>query len=200
MDKEKLKRIFTSFGLGAAFSLWILALLTEPPQMLIMLFLAVLVHEMGHCSAMLLCGIPPRGLRMLPFGMLIEAELIKVGYIREWFIYMSGPFAGLLSAAAVLVLFRGCRWATNYILLSSGLGLFNLLPLPGLDGAGALRALLCFICPSPTAPYVISRAVQGIFCLAFFAGCAALRICYGTAAYPLLLSVFFLVRFMGAHF
>jgi len=200
VNKEKIKRLFTSFGIGAACALWVLVLLTEPPGMLMMLLCAVLVHEMGHCAAMLLSGIRPLGLHMLPFGMLIEAELIKVGYIREWFIYTSGPFAGLLSAALVLALFRGGELATTYILLSAGLGLFNLLPLPGLDGAGALRALLSFLCPSPTSPYIICRAVQGIFCFCFFAVCLAMWAGYGTAAYPLLLSVFFLVRFAGERF
>lgn len=96
-------------------------------------------------AAMVLCGfgwakpvpVDPRCFKNPKWGMALCA--------------LAGPLANLLLAALLLLAARGCFAAALFslgefcllaALLSVGLGLFNLLPLPPLDGSKVLAALL----------------------------------------------------------
>ncbi|MGM9663172.1 MAG: site-2 protease family protein [Oscillospiraceae bacterium] len=96
-------------------------------------------------AAMVLCGfgwakpvpVDPRYFKNPKWGMALCA--------------LAGPLSNLLLAAALLLVARGCFTASLFTLgefcfltamLSVGLGVFNLIPLPPLDGSKVLAALL----------------------------------------------------------
>jgi len=174
----------------------VLCIKNEPPRVVFSLVLAVLLHEAGHICALKLAGVGVRRVVPLPFGALIDTGDRLCGYLAECGIYMAGPGASFLGAALAV---RGADAAEMnlqfcFCVLSLGLGCFNLLPLPGLDGAGALRAVLLHCLADMNAAERAARAVQAVFTVLFWLASCSLWLIYGIASYPLLLSVFFLLR------
>ena len=99
---------------------------TLPPFLL-----AAALHEAAHLAALRALGIPVRGLELRAAGAVIRAKL--PGDRREALALGAGPGANLLLAA---IFWRPWRLFGLCNLL---LGLWNLLPLPGRDGARLLR-------------------------------------------------------------
>jgi len=173
-----------------------LCLKNEPPQVLFALGLAVAVHEVGHVCAMAAAGLEARRFIFLPFGAIIDTGKRSCGYIAECGIYLAGPMAGFLTAA--LFLWHADPTEMNvafcYCIISVGLSCFNLLPLPGLDGEGALRAVLLYFSEDGASAIRAVRVVRAVFAVGFFLVAGALWLGWGKGEYPLLLSVFFLLR------
>ncbi|MDY5941075.1 MAG: hypothetical protein SPJ23_05420 [Eubacteriales bacterium] len=179
---------------GFLFFAWILVL-TEPPQQLAALCAAVLLHEGGHLVALRFAGMPAKRLILLPVGLRLEREVALCGFGTEAVVYLAGPAVSLLSAAFAL---PHCNPEAGgmvfiFFLLSAGLGLFNLIPLPGTDGCGALRCLLFTVCHSEGTARRILSAVTMSLSVLFFGAAAAYWIRYETGFYPLCASVYFLL-------
>lgn len=106
--------------------------------------LATAIHEGGHLGMMLLCRVPPKTVRIRPFGVLIQEQSgCRKTYLREILIALSGPFA---NGIVVAILFF-TQWGSNLIqssffLTNLALGIFNCLPVESLDGGRALAAFL----------------------------------------------------------
>lgn len=111
---------------------------------------AMAVHELGHILALRACGIPIRRLRLDLSGAVLETG--AADYRRELFCALAGPAVNLLSLAA-LPLFPG--FAHCGLLLA----LFNLLPIPPLDGGRALRAFLLLRCSTAAAFRILTLMV-----------------------------------------
>ena len=120
-----------SVGAGALFGLSGLVLLM-PPRWVAGLLLAVLVHELGHIFA-----IRALGERVLAIRFSLRGAKIETGYMepgKEALCALAGPGAGgilmfLWPVFPVLALCAGVQT------------LFNLLPLPGFDGARIVHSL-----------------------------------------------------------
>jgi stage IV sporulation protein FB len=126
----------------------------------LLLFTAVALHELGHALVARWFGIPVSAITLLPIGGVAALEGRPRTPFAEAAIAIAGPAVnfllavplfgltiahallyGLPSAATVLE----PSWGTLLLLLSVGnlaLGLFNLLPVFPLDGGRVLRALL----------------------------------------------------------
>ncbi len=99
-------------------------------------FLCVLpvavLHELGHIAAIYFTGGKVVSIGIEPFGGEIRTDGKLCSYAGSLLISLSGVFVNFLCA---LPLYR-------FALCSFGTGLFNLLPLKGLDGGDALKSLL----------------------------------------------------------
>ena len=120
---------------------------------------AAAAHELGHWAAIRLLGGRVRRLRLSAVGaeMVLERSL---SYGRECFCALAGPAVNVLLAVSF------ARGAGERALIFAGLNLvlalFNLLPLPVLDGG---RALLCAVCLL-TDPGRAQRLCRGVECAA----------------------------------
>lgn len=104
--------------------------------------LSALLHEMGHALALYAMKKPPAHITVSFSGMAMETP--PLGYRDELLAAASGPAVSLL-----LGLFLPL-WP-KLGLYSVILGLFNLLPICGLDGGRILRCLLMLRLPESTA-------------------------------------------------
>ena len=106
---------------------------------------AVAIHEGGHLLTMVLCGIPPRGVTVQPFGVLIYQQTdCRKSYLRDGLVSLGGPVCNgaAMGLASLAQLWLGMP-AESFLLVNAALGVFNILPIESLDGG---RALYCFLC------------------------------------------------------
>ena len=105
-----------------------------PLRILAAIALAASIHELGHILSVLLCGGSIHRIRLHPGGVQILAAPLASG--RELLCILAGPAAGSLTALA---------WQVFPELAVAGLlqTVFNLLPLPGLDGGRMVRNICC---------------------------------------------------------
>ena len=115
-----------------------------PPGDLLIFLSAVLLHEAGHLACASLLGYRTRGILLSLSGAKIFLFESLIPYKKEILIFLSGPLTNLLFCIPGFFLLRwhftrmGVLFFFSHLLLA----LFNLLPLPGLDGEGALSSFL----------------------------------------------------------
>ncbi len=106
--------------------------------------LAVLVHETGHLFAMWLTECNPKSIRLVPASVRITRSF-AAAQRKEWLITLMGPAMNLTVALVLGVNYHlsGNVGVLEFAVLNVILGLFNLLPVRGLDGGTAVRMILC---------------------------------------------------------
>lgn len=115
------------------------------PLEILSFFLAVILHELGHIICLFFFGHRPKAIHLSLAGAAIEADCKWIPYRKEILIFLSGPLGNLIGCAAAFFLIR-MEFRQEFLFFffcNALLGIFNLLPLPGLDGERALFALLC---------------------------------------------------------
>lgn len=119
----------------------VLAKLIGAGEVLPLAALAALCHEMGHLAALRLAGATVEGISFTGVGVEIRADTRYLPYGKDILCTIAGPAVNL---ALALIL---SRVSGDYLFAGANLlqGLFNLLPVPGLDGARALYLLLSWI-------------------------------------------------------
>lgn len=130
-------------------------LLVGAGEVLPLIVLAALLHEMGHLAALHLVGVDVEGIYFTSFGAEIRADTKYLPYGRDIFCTLAGPAVNLVAAVIL------ARSAGDYLLAGANLlqGMFNLLPLTGLDGARALHLLLSWLM-GPVKADRVSRVVE----------------------------------------
>ena len=139
---------FTWRGVRITLSFWFFwgaawLLLRDRAGLFRLFFGAAALHEGGHLLYMALAGLPLGEVRLTPLGLnlTLRGELpLSPG--RELLLNLSGCAANLLAAALFPCLPGGGMGALRFSAVNLALGAANLLPVPGLDGAQALAALL----------------------------------------------------------
>ncbi len=133
----------------------------EPSVYLLLIFAAILCHELGHLCIMKMFGVGIRSVRILPVGISIVREEKLISYPREILLALSGPMINLVLFFALC----RCEGYTAFFAFSNLFyGLVNLVPIKGLDGGAALEnLLLCFFEPNTEAR--VMRAISVIFCV-----------------------------------
>lgn len=111
-----------------------LALTAGAGEVLPLAAISAVCHELGHLAALRLAGARVEAFRLTAFGAEIRADTRYLSYGRELACTLAGPAVNL---ALALVL---ARVSGDYLLAGANLilGIFNLLPLPSLDGGHAL--------------------------------------------------------------
>lgn len=132
-ERDRAIRVQADFGF---FLLLSLALLFDRSGLAVGCICAALLHELGHLLAMAVCGVPVTAVCLCPLGVRIERAAAPSLH-RELFVNLSGPMFNLLLA---LVLY--CAGKFSFSAVNCALGLFELCPLPSLDGGQALFCLM----------------------------------------------------------
>lgn len=133
-------RIRITFGF---FSVWSVLIMQSPVSKAGELaLLSCLLHEGGHLAAMALMGTKPRSLTFYSGGIGMKCGTL-ISPARELFILSAGCTVNLL--LALLGTLAGSRLFTG---INLALMLFNLLPLPSLDGGRIMRTLVEILSPA----------------------------------------------------
>ena len=137
-----------------------LALLAGAGEVLPLVGLSALCHELGHLGALRLAGAEVECFRLSAFGAEIQADTRYLPYPKEILCTLAGPAVNLLLALVF------SRVAGDYVLAGANLllGVFNLLPIPSLDGGRAVYLLVSW-CADPAAADWICRRI-GLGCAA----------------------------------
>lgn len=133
---------------------WLSILIYLQPGLSLGFLWAAAIHELGHVIALYLLQKPPTHLTLHGLG--ASMEIPALGYGQAVFAYAAGPAASLL-----LGLYGRLFPVTG--ILSLCLGLFNLLPICGLDGSGILENLLCLRLSQDAAQRIV-RLISLLLC------------------------------------
>ncbi len=139
-----MKRKPFSFELSALLPLFLLFSKSDRTDALLFLS-AVALHEAGHLIALLSFRCRIENFTLSLAGAKIETKDPYLSYKKEARVFLAGPLAGLFGCLLAwfslrLHFTKGGMLFFSFNLL---LALFNLLPIKGLDGGGALFSLLC---------------------------------------------------------
>lgn len=123
---------------------WVLpaaALLMGAGEVMPLVVMAAVCHELGHLAALRLAGARVERLRLSAWGAEIRADTRYLPYGKEIFCTLAGPAVNLALAFVL------ARVSGDYLLAGANLlqGVYNLLPLPSLDGGRALHLLICWL-------------------------------------------------------
>lgn len=144
----------------------------------IMLFVSVLLHELGHSVVALRYKIPVRSITLFLFGGVAQIGAEPPSAIAEFFIAIAGPLVSLALAVfyyAAQPLIAGMEplsgLAKYLAYINMALVLFNLIPGYPLDGGRVLRAIVWAITGDMGRSTLIAAAVGRFFAfLLIFAG------------------------------
>ena len=137
---------------------------------LLALVCGIAIHGLGHMLAARAVGVRMIGVHRMPTGLRLMSDASFPSYDAELYCALGGPVANVAAALLCRLILLPLGIATEFLIsfipLSLFLGLLNLLPLQGFDGA---RILFCFLCARHRAflsldPYSAQRIVRGISC------------------------------------
>ncbi len=105
---------------------------------------AVFIHETGHLFMMWVKGLSPKRIKLIPASIQITNSFSK-GYTNDIVIALAGPVVNLLFFGVLYynyVCYRNIG-TLYFALLNLIIGLYNLLPIKGLDGGTVLYSIMC---------------------------------------------------------
>lgn len=181
--------IFPERGVHISAGFWLLlaAGITAAPPLTAAVLLAAALHESGHLAALCLFHVPVEGLRFGALGAVIHARgARRLSYGRELLVTLAGPAANLLLAPPLAALSARLGWEWGFLLAGANvlLGVYNLLPIPPLDGGRALYLAVAY-CFGPAAGEAAETAAGLAFAAALTAFGAYLTAVYGGALFLL---------------
>ena len=146
---------------------WLMGAITA-----IMLFVSVLLHELGHSVVALRYKIPVRSITLFLFGGVAQIGAEPPSAIAEFFIAVAGPLVSL----ALAILFYAAQpliggmepllgLAKYLAYINLALVLFNLIPGYPLDGGRVLRAIVWAITGNMDAVDPHRSERRSVFCL-----------------------------------
>jgi Zn-dependent protease len=150
---------------------------------ILLLFVCVTLHELGHSLVARRLGIRVKDITLLPIGGLAQLEALPERPLHELLITLAGPavnFALAIGLGLALLAIGGVQWLLNlgylphllegprgpvsllvYLLGANlVLGVFNLIPAFPMDGGRVLRALLAMWTSYPRATRIAVRVGQ----------------------------------------
>lgn len=136
----------------------------------LLVFSAVLWHELAHMFMAIGLGYKVRQVELLPFGAVARVErLADAGAVSEIMIAAAGPLASIgLAALCYTEWHEASNWQNVFRFygeVNLMLAVFNLLPALPLDGGRILRAILSLRRGYRSATTIVVRISHGITCL-----------------------------------
>lgn len=150
--------VFVAFGLEALMrGGWVEALYSM--LFVAVVFVCVVVHELGHSLQARRYGIVVRDIVLLPIGGMARAERIPEDPKQEITMAIAGPAVNLVIAAVILICMRLFHhkidfegdFVSGVLLVNIALASFNLVPAFPMDGGRILRGVLATKLPYLTA-------------------------------------------------
>ncbi len=134
-------QIYISFLFAAVITIM---LATDKTGLLLPTLFAVFMHECGHLFMMWLLRCAPKQIRLIPASVQITSTF-SGGYKNDVLIALSGPFINILLFGVFYYNFLKFEneFVRYFALINLVLGIFNLLPVKGLDGGTVLLSFLC---------------------------------------------------------
>lgn len=170
-------RLFgTEFYVSFLFAAVITAMLAfDRTGFILPLFFAVLIHELGHLAAMWVLDCAPKRVRLVPAAVEITTK-IGTGAGHEIIIALCGPAVNLLMFGTLFInyLAFGNDGYLTVGLINLLIGVFNLIPVTGLDGGTVLFNIICRKA-EPSRAGLIMRIIN--FSVAAAALAAAIILC-----------------------
>ncbi len=100
--------------------------------------IASLIHELGHLLVIIYFGGRVDGIRLKAFAAEIKINERQFSYKKESLISLAGPIMNLFSGC-ISIIFTGVN---TFAVASLLLGFFHLMPVDGMDGGNAIKALV----------------------------------------------------------
>ena len=132
--------IYISFLFAAAVTIM---LLTDKTGYMLPALFAIILHEMGHLFMMWILECSPKRIKLIPASVQITAPFQK-RYRNDFLVSVSGPAVNILLFLTLYFnyLAFGNEVTLYFALLNLVIGVFNLLPVKGLDGGTILFCIL----------------------------------------------------------
>ncbi len=132
--------IYVSFLFAALIAVM---LATDRTGLALPTLFSVFMHEMGHLFCMWASDTEPREIRLIPTSVQITSS-IKGSYKKDIAVAVCGPVVNIILFLILIFNYAafGIQTVLYYALLNLIIGLFNLLPVNGLDGGTILYSLL----------------------------------------------------------
>ena len=139
---------------------------------LILLFIFVLLHELGHALAAKYFKINTKDITLYPFGGIARISQSPNNCWEDLIISFAGPLANFLIAALLFLIsiLIPAQFLILLILINIAMGAFNLIPIYPLDGGRILNAILSTVVSENKAK-IISLNLGMCFNLILFAMC-----------------------------
>jgi len=146
----------------------------------VVVFVCVVLHELGHSLQARRYGIVVRDIVLLPIGGIARAERIPDDPKQEIVMAIAGPAVNFVIAGVILLCMRLCHHPINFdedflsdvLLLNIVMAVFNLIPAFPMDGGRILRGFLATRLPYLAATRLaknIGLVIAQIFALIGFA-------------------------------
>lgn len=114
----------------------------------IILFLLIIIHEVGHASAALICGVSVDKIYIYPFGGLSKINLsMNESLYKELFILVMGPVFQVICYFTLINISYFSEYSELINIYNITILVFNLLPIYPLDGGRLLNIFLSFSIP-----------------------------------------------------
>ncbi len=132
--------------------------ITKQIHIYAMLMLFAFLHEMGHLVCGIFMGLKPKALKIMPFGLSVEFEVLPKEYnkkivkgnalqMKKLCIAIFGPITNLIIMIITIVFGQNLETALYQEIIYANLliALFNLLPIHPLDGGRVVKACIHII-------------------------------------------------------
>lgn len=118
-------------------------LATDKTGFMLPTLFAIIMHEAGHLFAMWVLDVAPKRIKLIPASVQITADITR-RYKTDIAVSLCGPLTNLLLFAVLYINFISFKneAVLVYALINLIIGVFNLLPVTGLDGGTILFSML----------------------------------------------------------